>query len=167
MNPKLMNPMVQELPEQQNNEGVIGGNQQLEEANAVNPAIVENAENELPALEQLLPGDLLQEIDQVPQVNLNLQVGFMRHQESRLADPVFEAFSMSLVAPQPPADFFRFWGRYFSPLGNPRSPVAISVDWAPFFTVNLLKIILSGQGSFLPLMLTRSFRMIRALIIHP
>jgi hypothetical protein len=64
-------------------QGTIGGIPQLAEANAENAELEENV---LPELEQLLPGDLMQEIDQAPQVNLNLQVGFMTHQESRMID---------------------------------------------------------------------------------
>jgi hypothetical protein len=50
-------------------QGTIGGIPQLAEANAENAELEENV---LPELEQLLPGDLMQEIDQAPQVNLNL-----------------------------------------------------------------------------------------------
>jgi hypothetical protein len=47
-------------------------------------------------IEHLLPADLMQEIGNPPQAKLNLQVGFMRHQDSRVIDPVFESFSMPL-----------------------------------------------------------------------
>jgi hypothetical protein len=55
-----------------------------------------NAADNIPEMEELLLGDLLQEIDQEQQGNLNLQVGLMCHHDSRLIDPVFEAFSMPL-----------------------------------------------------------------------
>jgi hypothetical protein len=58
-------------------------------------------QHENPQIEHLLPADLIQEVDFHPQDNLNLQVGFMRHQNSRMIDPVFESFTMPLGTSQP------------------------------------------------------------------
>jgi hypothetical protein len=90
-------------------------------------------------IEHLLPADLMQEVDIHPQDNLNLQVGFMRHQNSRMIYHVFESFTMPIGTSHPPADLFRLWGKYFSPLGDPKAQVSISINWAPFFSLHLLK----------------------------
>jgi hypothetical protein len=86
------------------------------------------AADAVPDLELMLPGDLLQEIDHVPQVNQNLHVGFMRHLDTKMIDPVFESFSMTVPPAQKPADMFRLWGKFFSPPGDPRAQISISFD---------------------------------------
>jgi hypothetical protein len=75
---------------------------------------------------RLLPNDLLLALNDnsaPQQVNLNLQVGFMRFQDPRIVDPVFERFTMQVgPKPMPQAknvDLYRIWGRFFSPVGDP------------------------------------------------
>jgi hypothetical protein len=57
----------------------------------------------------------------ISQVNLNLQVGFMRYQDPQMADPIFEKFTMKLnpqdlkVGSNP--DLYQLWGQFFSPVG--------------------------------------------------
>jgi hypothetical protein len=96
-----------------------------------------------------LPDDLLQAIDSpaigdlvIPQVNLNLQVGIVLHQDSNMADPVFEKFTMSTgsqIQSSTDVELFRTWGRFFSPVGDPQKQISILLKWAPFFTCQLLK----------------------------
>jgi hypothetical protein len=47
------------------------------------------------------------------------------------------------MEPQPQkarnADLFRLWGKDFSPVGNPEMQISIPINWAPFFTIKLLK----------------------------
>jgi hypothetical protein len=73
-----------------------------------------------------------------PQLNLQLQVGFMRVQDTTAADPVFESLTMLDRAPSLSADFYRIWGRFFSPMGDPEKQIHIPIKWASFFTVQLL-----------------------------
>jgi hypothetical protein len=80
-----------------------------------------NAVDDNPEIEQLLPGDLLQEIDQEHQGNLNLQVSFMRHHDFRMIDPVFEAFSMPLAPPKQPVYLYKLWGQVFLTFWRPKN----------------------------------------------
>jgi hypothetical protein len=99
-----------------------------------------------------LPNDLLQEIDNLGNTNsnshlpgssLNLQIGFMVHQESRVVDPVFEKFTIHDVNVIPlktkNVDLLRLWGRLFSPLGDLDRQISITFIWAPLFTTRLLR----------------------------
>jgi hypothetical protein len=81
--------------------GQIEHNEEILHEDPDQPMQLEN-----PQIEHLLPADLIQ-VDFHPQDNLNLQVGFMRHQNSRMIDHVFESFTMPLGTSHPPADFFR------------------------------------------------------------
>jgi hypothetical protein len=59
---------------------------------------------------------------------INLQVGMVLTHDPPMADPVFDRFSLQ---PCPNAEFFRMWGRFFSPLGDPQSQIPIVLNWAP------------------------------------
>jgi hypothetical protein len=95
----------------------------------------------------LLPNDLVLPLDgnlnDQPPVNLNLQVGFMRFQDPRIIDPVFERFTVQ-IEPKPlisekNVDLYRLWGKFFSPVGDPARHISVTINWAPFITANLLK----------------------------
>jgi hypothetical protein len=69
----------------------------------------------------ILPDDLLLEINGHggtegnnlnPQENLQLQVGFMRYQDTRVAEPVFESFTLMEGTARLSADFYKVWGRF-------------------------------------------------------
>jgi hypothetical protein len=98
--------------------------------------------------DSLLPEDLLHALNDsvneehvIPQINLNLQVGLMLHQESNMVDPVFEKFTMNMSNQtnfSANAKFYKTWGRYLSPVGDPHKQISIPLGWAPFFTSQLL-----------------------------
>jgi hypothetical protein len=91
----------------------------------------------LPAQENPIPGgfflphDLLQDISNAgpndnnpssPQINLNIQVGFMFNHDTLMVDPIMEKFTMQMEPLSQPtfsADLYRLWGTYFSLVGNP------------------------------------------------
>jgi hypothetical protein len=52
----------------------------------------------------------------------------MRHQDSRMIDLVFESFTMPMMYAQQAIDLYRPWGKFFSPLGDPRAQISISID---------------------------------------
>jgi hypothetical protein len=50
-----------------------------------------------------------------------------------MIDLVFESFTMLVSSAQKPPDLFRLWGKFFSPLGDPRAQISVLIDWAPFY----------------------------------
>jgi hypothetical protein len=95
-------------------------------------------ENNNAGVAELLPNDLLQEIENPPHVNLNLEVGIMRFQDTRVTDPVFERFTMLVGTPHPPSDLYILWVGISHLLEILKNRLL-----SPFFTMNLLK-----RGSF-------------------
>jgi hypothetical protein len=66
----------------------------------------------------------------------------MLYQDPMVEDLILEKFTMQIEVKAKKtkhADLFRYWESYFSPLGNPKKQIGITINWAPFFTINLLK----------------------------
>jgi hypothetical protein len=74
----------------------------------------------------------IEENNHNPRENWQLQVGFLRHQDTRVADPVFESFTLMEGTPSLGVDFYKIWGRFFSPIGDPEKQIHIPVKWASF-----------------------------------
>lgn len=72
------------------------------------------------------------------QDNLNLHdpqfIGFVQLEDR--PDPILNGL-ISSFKPQYP-DLHRLWGKHFQPAGKPETVVSIPLEWASFFTVQLL-----------------------------